>query len=297
MQTFGCSTMMFTVYAEASPLLQQAVRSKCDRIRFGSEFCESKLPSLQALERAYDDVQKAGKAFTYVTPPCSNASISKIRSHLALLNEVGKLPVVIGDLGTLNILHDFPNLQPHLGRPRVYIPARCPWNQITRMPNPSFFTRRRVERIFYQTSLNYQRAREYYLNMGVRAVDVDWIPKCFPRFKPIMKSGFHLSVHTYGIPVAITMRCHTARFLNETNPQHCTQPCQDQAFNIQQNELEQAFILHGNVVYRPVFHQNNDLKRLQKMGVKELVIPLGPLSKVSTAQEIDKTLTALIHGA
>jgi hypothetical protein len=289
--------MMFTVYAESLSLLQQAVKSKCEGIRFGSEFCETKLPSLKTLKHAFDDVQKAGKTFTYVTPPCSNTNISKIRSHLTLLNAFGKIPVVIGDLGTLNILHDFPNLQPHLGRPRVYMPARCPWNQITRMPNPSFFTRRRVERIFYQTSLNYQRAREYYRDLGVRAVDVDWIPKCFPHFKPIMRSGFHLSVHTYGIPVAVTMRCHTARFLKETTPQHCTQPCQDQAFNIQQNELEQAFILHGNVVYRPVFHQPKDLKRLQKMGVEELVIPLGPLSQVSTTKEIDQTLTALIHGA
>lgn len=160
---------------------------------------------------------------------------------------------------------------------------------------PFFFTRRRVEKVFYQTSLNFQRARDYYHDIGVHAVEVDWIPKCFSPFKPIIESGFHLSIHTYGIPVAVTMRCHTARFLNETNPQHCTQPCQYQAFNIQQNELEQAFILHGNVVYRPVFHQPKDLKRLQKMGVEELVIPLGPLSKVSTTQEIDQTFTALTH--
>lgn len=288
--------MMFTVYTESQELLQQAVISKCDGIRFGSEFCEWKLPSLQELEHAYDEVQKSEKHFIYVTPPCSNASIPKIRNHLARLNELGKIPVVVGDLGTLNILRNYPNLRPRLGRPRVYIPARCPWAQITRMPDPSFFTRRRVERIFYQTSLNYQRAREYYHNMGVHAVEVDWIPKCFPHFKPIMKNGFRLSVHTYGIPVAVTMRCHTARFLDETNPQYCTQPCQHQAFNIQQNELEQAFILHGNVVYRPVFHQPKDLKRLQKMGVEELVIPLGPLSTVSTTQEIDQTLTALTRG-
>jgi hypothetical protein len=285
--------MKFTVHAETLSQLGEALASRCDGVRFGMEFCEWKLPTLDALKRAYTDVMDAGKAFTYVVPILSNEGIEKIQGQLAFLGDYDGVEVVIGDIGVLNLLQEYDGLRLRLGRPRVYIPGRSPWDQITRMPNPSFFSRRKVEKIFYQTNLNYGRALEYYRSLGVEGADVDWIPKSFPHYKKIVKNGFRLAVHTYALPAAVTMRCHTARFLGEAEPALCTKPCLGRAFNIHQKELDKGFVLHGNVVFRLVESTRKDVRRLHGIGVDEIVLPMGPVSRLRTAGDLDEAITTL----
>ena len=288
--------MKFTVQTETLSLLRQALASQCDGVRFGPEFCEWKIPTLELLKQAYEEVKEIGKRFTYVSPIVSNQGIEKIKEQRAFLRDLKSVEVVIGDIGILNLLQDYRGLQLRLGRPRVYIPARCPWSQITRMPDPSFFTRLKVEKIFYQTSLNYMRSLGYYKSLGVMGADVDWIPKCFPHFKNIIKNGFKLAVHTYAIPVAVTMRCHMARFLGEVDPALCTKPCLGKAFNIRQKELERDFILHGNVVFRPVESQQREVRQLQRIGVDELILSMGPVSKLLTTKDLNEAIAALSRG-
>lgn len=288
--------MKFTVQSETLSSLREALASQCDGIRFGPEFCEWKIPSLEHLKQAYEEAKEAGKRFTYVSPIVSNQGIEKLREHLAFLRGFEGVEVVIGDIGVLNLLQDYGGLQLRLGRPRVYIPARSPWSQITRMPDPSFFNRLKVEKIFYQTSLNYLRSLEYYKSLGVMGADADWLSKCFPHYKKIIKNGFILAVHAYAIPVAVTMRCHMARFLGEVEPALCTKPCLSKAFNIRQKELERDFILHGNVVFRSVESQQRDVRQLQRMGVNELIIPMGPVSKLLTTKDLNEAIAALSSG-
>jgi hypothetical protein len=288
--------MKFTVQAESINLLKNTLTSECEGIRFGSEFCEWKIPNLEALKKAYEKVMDAGKTFTYVTPIVSNDGIDKLSKQLAYLRELKDVEVIIGDIGVLNLLQDYKSLQLRLGRPRVYIPARSPWSQITRLPNPSFFNRRKVEKIFYQTSLNYVRSLDYYKSLGVKGADVDWIPKCFSHYRKIVKNGFNLAIHAYAFPVAVTMRCHTARFLGEEEPSLCTKPCFNKSFNITQKELKKSFVLHGNVIYRFVDSQQRDVKQLQRMGVQELIIPMGPVSKLYTTEHINDAITTLSRG-
>lgn len=289
--------MRFMVQAESLSLLKEALASQCHGVRFGSEFCEWKLPKIEALKEAWEGAKKAEKAFTYVTPLLSNRGVEELREQLGFLKDLEDVEVVVGDLGTLNLLQDYKGLQPRLGRPRIYIPARCPWSQITRMPNPSFLTQRRVEKIFYQTSLNYQRVLKYYKSVGVERADVDWIPKCFSHLEQIISRGFKLAVHSHAIPVAVTERCHTARFLGEEEPALCTQPCLGRAFAIRQKDLEKSFVLHGNVVFRLAQPQPSEIRELRKIGVDELVLPMGPVSKLTTAKEVDEAITALARGA
>jgi hypothetical protein len=288
--------MKFTVHAETLSQLEEVLASRCNGVRFGMEFCEWKIHTLEALKRAYGDVTDAGKAFTYVVPILSNVGIEKTQEHLAYLNDYDGVEVVIGDIGILNLLQKFDGLRFRLGRPRVYIPGRNPWDQITRMPNPSFFARRKVEKIFYQTNLNYRRALKYYTGLGVEGADVDWIPKSFPHYTKIVKNGFRLAVHTYAVPVAVTMRCHTARFLGEAEPSLCTKPCLSRAFNIHQKELDKSFVLNGNVVFRLVNSTGKDVRGLKRMGVEELVLPMGPISQLKTSDDIDVAVTNLSRG-
>jgi len=285
--------MKYTVQTETLHQLREALASKCDVIRFGPEFCEWKIPNLEDLKQAYKEVKDAGKGFTYVSPILSNHGIEKIREQFVFLKGLNDVEVVIGDLGALNLLTDCEDLKLRLGRPRVYIPARSPWSQITRMPNPSFFTRRKVEKIFYQTSLNYLRSLELYKGLGVIGADVEWIPKCFTHYGKTVKNGFKLAVHAYAIPVAVTMRCHTARFLGEAEPALCTKPCLSKAFNIRQKVLEKEFILHGNVVFRAVEPNEREARQLKIIDVDELILPMSPVSKLNTTKELDEAITAL----
>ena len=289
--------MKFTVHAETLSQLREALASQCDGVRFGMEFCEWKIPTLDALKRAHAEVMDAGKAFTYVVPILSNEGIEKIRGQLAFLGDYEGVEVVIGDIGALNLLQEYDGLRLRLGRPRVYIPGRSPWDQITRMPNPSFFARRKVEKIFYQTNLNYGRALEYYRSLGVEGADVDWIPKSFPYYKKIVRNGFRLAIHTHAVLSAVTMRCHMARFLGEAEPALCTKPCLSRAFNIHQSELDKGFVLHGNVVFRLVESTRKDVRELQGIGVDEIVLPMGPVSRLRTTRDLDDAITTLSRGA
>jgi hypothetical protein len=284
--------MKFTVQTETLHQLKEALASQCDSIRFGPEFCEWKIPSLETIKQAYKEVKEAGKGFKYVSPILSNHGIEKIREQLDFLKGLNSVEVIIGDLGALNLFSGCGGVMLRLGRPKVYIPARSPWSQITRMPDPGFFTRRKVEKIFYQTSLNYVRSLEYFKSLGVMGADVEWIPKCFPHYKNIIKNGFKIAVHTHAIPVAVTMRCHMARFLEEVEPALCSKPCLSKAFNIRQKELEKSFILNGNVVFRAVEPSEGEARQLKRTGVDELIIPMGPMSKLDTTRELDEVMAA-----
>jgi hypothetical protein len=288
--------MKFIVQTDSISLLREAFESQCNGIRFGAEFCEHKIPNQTQLKQAYEEAVNSGKSFSYVVPILSNIGIEKIRPQLDFLRDLEDVEVIIGDFGALNLLQNDNDLRLRLGRPRVYIPARSPWSQITRLPNPSFFALRKVEKIFYQTNLNYMRSLDYFKDQGITGADVDWIPKCFPQYHKIIKNGFNLAVHTYAVPIAVTMRCHTARFMGETTPTQCSKPCIDKAFNIKQRELQKSFILHGNVIFRQVESQKKDIKQLKKTGIDELIIPMGPVSCINTMREINEAIATLSLG-
>jgi hypothetical protein len=140
------------------------------------------------------------------------------------------------------------------------------------------------------------RSLNYYIDLGLEGADVDWIPKCFSHFKKIIKNGLNLSVHAFAIPVAVTMRCHMARFLEEEEPVLCSRPCLDKSFHITQKELEKSFVLNGNVVFRLVDPHQRDVKQLLRMGVRELIVPMGPVSKIKTTEDINEAITTLSRG-
>ena len=109
-------------------LLDEALKSNSDSIRFGSEFCEHLLPGQDMLKEACDMVRGAGKEFVYVTPRLSNSGVEKITKHFAILNGMKESTgIVFNDLGALNVLRHFQNLRPRLGRLLIRVPARSPF--------------------------------------------------------------------------------------------------------------------------------------------------------------------------
>jgi len=286
----------FSVQASNLQTLKEALKSTCPRIRFGSEFCMYDLPTGKTLTKAANLASDEGKAFTYVTPRVSDNALNKLIQHFKTLDNLGEIEIVVNDLGTLDTLEGFPNLKPHLGRQLVYIPARCPWPQITEHP-VSIFVRHKVRQIFYRTALNYQPTIQLYKEMGVNSADVDWIPQSFKHYKELIRNGIRLSVHSYLIPVTVTRRCHTAKFLSESDPARCSRPCLGRTFKLRQGTVGVEFFLNGNAVFRYVKPEPSDLKNLEKLDRIEVVVAVGSLQEAVTRNGLEETIRTLREGA
>lgn len=250
------------------------------------------LPTIDTLKSAYKHVIDAGKDFVFVTPRLSDRFMDQTRKQLMLLNDLGAHAVVANDLGTLHVLRRLPNLGPYLGRQLVYIPSRCPWKEITEQL-VDFFTRKKVERIFYQTSLSYRPTVEFFKSLGVIGLDVDWVPACFKSLELLSGSGLRISVHVQMVPVAVTRKCHTARFLGVGDLEQCSKPCFSNAYLMENDVLQIPLFLHGNTVFRSIDPQRKELGELMKRGVTELVITMGPLTGIRSRRQIDSIIQRL----
>jgi hypothetical protein len=273
-------------------MLREAVKSDCESVRYGAEFCEWKIPNLETLKEAYSLTVSAKKDFIYVTPRVSTRNLQKIYAHLVFLNGCGENSIVVNDFGVLNFFRQFPNLRPHLGRQLVYTPARCPWNEITEHED-GLITRFKVAEIFYQTNLNYGPTIQFYKELGVDGADVDWIPECNNYYLSIMKNGLHLSVHMFLIPSAVTRRCHTARFLDEKSLDSCTKPCSTRSFLLKHDVLEIELYLLGNTVFKLSQPSLEEMKRLFDNQACEFVAAMNQVTGIENHQEIDSLIKML----
>ena len=269
--------MNVTIQAGNLTMLKEAIAGDSQRVRFGSEFCMYALPTIDVLETAYNLTSDAGKEFVYVTPRLAEGTMNSIRKHLKLLNDLGKATVVANDLGTIQTLKELSQMKLYLGRQLVYTPSRCPWKEITEH-TVSIFTKRKVKQIFYQTALNYKPTIEFYKGLGAVGADVDWIPELFPAFNFLIKNKLNLSVHLHSIPVAITRKCHMARFLGEKDLEKCSRPCYIKAYKMNNQTLDKEMVLCGNTVFKLIEPKKKMTQELVKHGITEIVFTMGPLT-------------------
>lgn len=278
--------MKFTIQIENSKRLDEALKSNCQRIRFGPEFCEWKLPNMDMLKKTYTLTKKTEKEFCYVTPHTSNQVLEKIRKQLKFIDEKGGATVIVNDLGVLNIVEQFPNLKPHMGRQLVTNLARCPWKELIN-PQAGNEERRRISKTIYQTSLNCGTTIQFFKEHGIEGADVDWIPECFKHYGSIKDYGIDLSIYLQMIPVSVTRRCHMARFLGYENPEKCPKPCLEMALTLDQPVLGMELLLHGNTIFRLVQPTKSDIRKVYEIGIEELVIPINPILNFENHEEID----------
>lgn len=285
--------MKVTVQTENIKDLKETVQSNCTGIRFGSEFCEWRIPGLTSLEEAYELAKDSGKEFSYITPRTSETNIEKVKRQLEYLNGQAEVGLVFNDLGILGLLDDYPKIVPRLGRQLIFIPARCPWKQITNF-KVGFRARRRVAEIFYQTNLNNSDTIRFYRECGVENVDLDWIPPCFPYFRPLKEAGLNISVHLHLTPVTSTRRCHTARFLGVQDPMSCNMPCFEQSFLLRNRTSNLELYLLGNTVFRYSEPSAEDIKKTSSLlGEFEVVATMNPITKIRDRKAIDTLISTI----
>jgi len=283
--------MKFSVQTDNLKMLNEATSSDCDKVRFGSEFCAWKLPSLKSLEKAYEQTLETEKKFIYITPRVPEKSLKVVEDHLKFLDGNGANDVVINDWGVLNILEKHPNLRIQIGRQLVYMPARCPWSQ--EELSVAFSDLAQGQEIFNQTNLNYLPTIQFLQNYNIKGADVDWIPESFQNFNYIVRSGLQVSIYLNLIPVAITRSCHTARYLGEDDPENCSRPCDTKAFKLKQKQMGIELYLLGNVAYRMTQPSQTEIETLNKIGVKDIVISINTIMKTGERNKLNALIQKL----
>ena len=294
--------MKFTLQVDNLELLKEALATQCDGVRFGAEFCEWKIPTLSMLREAYASANDAGKELNLITPRCSDGTLSRITDQLEFLDRKGGTKVIVNDLGLLSILGSYDRLTPYLGRQLIHVPARCPWFKMDSR-SVIFFSslikrtivRRHVKDLYDQTSLHYGPTIKFYQENGVRGVDLDWIPKCFSHYKFLVDAGLDLSVHTHLVPVTITRKCHTARFLGEETPRNCSKPCDTRAFLLRHKGVFMSveLFLHGNTVFSLAQPTKKHVNSLLEIGVGELVINMNPATETMSRERADEAISSI----
>jgi hypothetical protein len=288
--------MIFTVQTDEIRSVKEAVKSDCQKIRFGSEFCEWKIPRVPEIKKAYNDVKNGKKEFAFITPRASNKSLSKIREHFTFLNSKTENEAIVNDLGVLDLSSEYPEVVPHLGRQLIHIPARCPWIKPDLKDNfllNIFKLSSGEESLYSQTSLNFKSTMRFYRELGVKGIDLDLIPRCFPYYNSLSDAGFKTAIHLDLIPVSITRKCHTARFLGEKEPEKCSRPCNSKIFQLNRSGLETQLYLSGNSVFRVYNPAKRLLKKFSKKVPNEFVISMNPLTKIRDSQSIDEIIRSL----
>jgi hypothetical protein len=81
----GGHLMQAAVQFANPSLLDEAIHSKCDIIRFGSEYCMYAIPNSESLKKAYESAISSGKSFVYVTPRLAEAHLRKFGNNSSSL--------------------------------------------------------------------------------------------------------------------------------------------------------------------------------------------------------------------
>lgn len=294
--------MKFTLQVDNLELLKEALATQCDKVRFGAEFCEWKMPRLSILREAFAYASDAGKELDFITPRCCDETLRRITDQLEFLDRKGGTKVIINDLGLLSILGRYDGLTAYLGRQLIHVPARCPWFKRDSRSLIFFSSlikrtieRRHVKDLYNQTSLHYGPTIKFYQEYGVRGVDLDWIPKCFSQYRFLADAGLDLSVHTHLVPVTITRKCHTARFLGEETPENCSKPCDTRAFLLRHKGVFMSveLFLHGNTVFSLVKPTKKHVNSLLELGVSELVINMNPVTETMSRERADEVISSI----
>lgn len=93
------------------------ITQDADRIYFGCEFCERRIPSLKHVQRWRALAKAHSIQFTLVTPFVTEKGMGKLMELFRYLHNDGTHEVVFNDWGVLKILEEnFPGLVPVAGR-------------------------------------------------------------------------------------------------------------------------------------------------------------------------------------
>jgi hypothetical protein len=164
------------------------------------------------------------------------------------------------------------------------------------MGGESLFKRLAFEKmggiVFNKTNLNFKPTLKFLREQGVAGADIDWVPPTFSEMKDVIKGGLQFSVHLGLVIVAVARRCHTARYFNEPIPERCSMPCFKTSFLLN-HEIFGDLYMDGNTIFAVVEPKVKEIQQLVASHPAELVMTMGSVTKLRTAEDIDARIAEL----
>lgn len=160
---------------ETAGFVREALQNKLRRVApqrlyFGSEYCQYRLPRPKDLLKAWQTAEDNRLSFTLVTPYLPQSGLSRLVELLETLKHERELEVVVNDWGILHLLRRaYPQFQPVVGRLL---------NKMIRDPRVAHLYGRegapvRARQSFRQSAYTVSYFRSFLEKMAVKRVELD----------------------------------------------------------------------------------------------------------------------------
>ncbi len=146
---------------------------KVTRVYFGNEFCQRLIPGLEQVKEALKESQKRGLKFTLVTPYVSDAGIDKLEPLFKYLDGLNdrSLEVVLNDPGTMDMIGEYKNLTPVLGR------LKDPMKRMARFVNQMPQLTPPQQEALSSSDITIELYQKFLMDMGFSRIEMDLVPQ------------------------------------------------------------------------------------------------------------------------
>lgn len=159
---------------------RDAVGDDYDRLYFGNEFCDKRLPGPEAVLEAFESAENDGMDFSYVTPILTPTKVSAVETILDRLASVGAdVELVFNDWGVFQMAKEYEEFDDLVAGRVLSRQKRDP--TVTHLEGDGSVELREDERAvsknvfehFQKSVVNASYAREHFANRNVNRVELD----------------------------------------------------------------------------------------------------------------------------
>ncbi len=241
-------------------------RDDYDRVYFGHEFCQRKMPGVGDLDKAMNWAEKRGLAFSLVTSFVTDAGLDRIQALVERLvprKKTLQAEVVVNDFGALRWIHKtFPEMPIALGRlltkqkrgPRILQIAQ-------RLPEAAMDH-------FKRSNVDLPHLTEFLKTMSVARVELDNLLQGITRTNALPASLYHPFAYISTTRLCLLMKGDRP----DKNPRSigiCSRECKVYDVTLTHHNMPVPLRLKGNTY----FFKNESLPtNLAEIGVNRLVL-------------------------
>ncbi len=249
-------------FAETLSLLLKSDLSNFDRVYFGHETCDRRLPSLDELGKAKELCIRNSLQFSLVSPFCTGEGIKKLVPLLKSLSQGDE--VIVNDFGSLKLAHENSKAEIVCGRLL---------NKQYRDPVIASFGRApsQLKQHLKASHASSSLFRELMKKFGVKRVELDNLLQGIGT--NLAGSGLNASLYHPFVFIAATRFCLSANcdklsFAKKIGIFPCGKECLKYSFRLESEQFKIPLYLFGNAL----FFENKELpKNLRKLGIDRLV--------------------------
>lgn len=238
-----------------------------DRLYFGAEFCQWRMPTPASVVKAYVRSRDAGLGFTLMTPWVTDkglAMLLRVFSALAEKLDGGGVEVVVNDFGVLSVLAErYANFEPVVGRLLVR-QKRCP-----RIPGIMDSLPDAGRDVYLHAGIEDKVTAKYLRGFGIKRAELD---------NPLQGVGVNLkaaklrgSIYTPYAYVTVTRHC-PASFDGKAWQSFTgckLKGCLNNVITLENPAHEDPLVMRGNAQF---VHNPAVPKGLAGMGIDRVVV-------------------------